>query len=321
MQVSVSLPSFATDAGNLAPDIAAFARHAEDAGLDGVWVGDHLSTGAPFIESVVALGAAAAVTQRVQLGFGVMLLALRQQAWAAKQIASLQFISGNRVVLGVGVGVGGALVPEWEAAGVPLRGRGARTDMMLDALPELLSGRSTVLRTESGAPTVALQPAAPMPPVWIGGTSTAALRRTVEHGSGWLASLRTPAEVAECAAELAGLSEECGQPRPEIGTTLFTGLETAERERTVDWLASLVVPRELAASMVIGSVPELEDKMQQYARAGVSHFVVNPGTGDVLTQYDLIADVRETFLSEATRDDTAAGPLPGLFHSTRKMGG
>lgn len=115
-----------------------------------------MSTGAPFLESVVALSAAAAVTERLQLGFGVLLLGLRSEAWIAKQIASLQLLSGGRVLLGVGVG--GAPAAEWAAAGALLHERGRRTDLMLQALPDLLAGKTTALRTETGEPTLTLEP-------------------------------------------------------------------------------------------------------------------------------------------------------------------
>src|ERR671934_1183910 len=80
------------------------ARHAERLGLDGIFVGDHLKPAGPYPESMVVLAAAAGVTERIHLGVGVMVLALRDPAWAAKQIASLQHVSGGRVVLGVGTG-------------------------------------------------------------------------------------------------------------------------------------------------------------------------------------------------------------------------
>src|ERR687898_284553 len=109
-------------------DIAASARHAEDLGLESVWTVDQLvaGTGAPFIESVVALAAAAGATSRVRLGFGVVILPLRPVVWVAKQVASLQHVSGGRVILGVGAG-GDRPDRPWVASGVPRRGRGPRT--------------------------------------------------------------------------------------------------------------------------------------------------------------------------------------------------
>jgi hypothetical protein len=85
-------------------DVRPFARHVERLGLDSVFVGDHLISDRPLLDSVVTLATAAAVTERIRLGFGVMVVPLRHPAWVAKQVASLQHLSGNRVILGLGSG-------------------------------------------------------------------------------------------------------------------------------------------------------------------------------------------------------------------------
>ncbi|MGH3152077.1 MAG: LLM class flavin-dependent oxidoreductase, partial [Streptosporangiaceae bacterium] len=133
--VGVFLPSMSRR-GERPPDIAAAARHAEDLGLESVWAVDQLiaGTGTPIIDSTVALAAAAAVTSRVRVGFGVMILPLHPVVWVAKQVASLQHISGDRVILGVGAG-GDRHEASWAAAGVPRRERGRRTDAALRSLP------------------------------------------------------------------------------------------------------------------------------------------------------------------------------------------
>lgn len=117
MRVGATLPLHASRASEEMPDLKRAARHAEQVGLDGVWAGDHLTTGFPILDSTVALTTAAAVTERIQVGYAVMLLALRQPAAAAKQIASLQHVSGNRLQLGVGVG-DVATPGKWLGAGV-----------------------------------------------------------------------------------------------------------------------------------------------------------------------------------------------------------
>ena len=125
--------------GNDIPDLRAVARHAEATGLGSVWAGDHLTMGGiPLLESMRALGTAAAVTERVRIGCSVTLAALRPLAWMAKQVATLQYLSGNRFEFGVGVGAKWA--EEWAAAGVPLGARGRRTDALLRLRPARLSG-------------------------------------------------------------------------------------------------------------------------------------------------------------------------------------
>ncbi|RDI63888.1 LLM class flavin-dependent oxidoreductase [Nocardia pseudobrasiliensis] len=295
ISLGVSLPTVPSP-GAMIGDIPALARHVEQLGLDAMWTADYLSPRGALLESTVALAAAAAVTTRVRLGFGVMLLALRQQAWAARQLGSLQYLSGNRIMLGVGTGVHRH---EWSAAGSPFADRGRRTDLMLSALPDLLAGRPTALLTEPGAPTVTLEPAVPMPEIWVGGMSDRALRRVVEHGAGWLASLLTPAELATRAGALETMAADAGAPMPELATTVFAALgadaERRGRERVVRFLCGLTGLAESRVSPLVisGSPEKLAERLDDYLRAGARTFVVNLSGPDLPGQYDLLARTRE----------------------------
>ncbi|MGP4097933.1 LLM class flavin-dependent oxidoreductase [Nonomuraea sp. KM90] len=137
------------------------ARHAEDAGLDGIWHGDHLAVGGPTLDAPIALATAAAVTSRIRIGTSVFIPAIRPLAWAAKQIATLAYVSGDRLVLGVGSGGGAG---QWAAAGVPYGERGRRTDLALELLPRLLAGDPVTLPTDHTPPgPTPDQPPAPDP--------------------------------------------------------------------------------------------------------------------------------------------------------------
>ncbi|MGW4796086.1 LLM class flavin-dependent oxidoreductase, partial [Nonomuraea sp. NPDC004297] len=135
------------------------ARHAEQAGLDGVWHGDHLAVGGPVLDAPIALATAAAATTRIRIGVSVFIPAIRPLAWAAKQLATLQYVSGERLVLGVGSGGGPR---QWEAAGVPYGERGQRTDTALALLPRLLAGEPVLLPDDGGA-LARVEPARPHP--------------------------------------------------------------------------------------------------------------------------------------------------------------
>ncbi len=138
----VLLPSFDPFRSGATFDVAGAARLAEQLEFDGVWVGDHLACPAPGLDATVCLAAAAAATERISLGFSVMLLGLRQPAWTAKQLIAIDTLAGGRLMLGVGVG--GEFPDEFAAAGVPLRERGARVDETLEVLPDLLTGKPVV---------------------------------------------------------------------------------------------------------------------------------------------------------------------------------
>ena len=204
-RVSVVVPH---TIGPAAGDLTAFARHVEDTGLDGVFTGDHLAAAAPLADSTLTLAVAAAATRRIQVGFGVMILALRHPAWAAKQVATLQQLSRNRVILGVGLG--GAIhgTAAWDAVGVPYRDRAARTDAALSILRALIAGKPAGL---PGGAELTLAPGAPPPPIWVGGNGPASRRRAAAHGDGWFPSMISTEDVAAGAAHLADLYAEHGR--------------------------------------------------------------------------------------------------------------
>jgi Luciferase-like monooxygenase len=157
IKIGVILPASTPDPAHpIIGDIRASARFAEQAGLDSVWTTDHLVASAPMLDSSVVLATAAAVTMRITIGYGVMLLALRPVAWAAKQISSLQYVSGNRIALGVGTGNPAHGDIGWRAAGMSFADRGRRTDEYLRVLPALVTGEPAVLA--DGWVSVALPP-------------------------------------------------------------------------------------------------------------------------------------------------------------------
>jgi alkanesulfonate monooxygenase SsuD/methylene tetrahydromethanopterin reductase-like flavin-dependent oxidoreductase (luciferase family) len=214
LTIGVVLPTSTPDPSQpILGDVGASARFAEQAGIDSVWSTDHLVAGAPILDGTVVLAAAAGATERIGLGFGVMLPALRPVAWAAKQISSLQHVSGGRLVLGVGTGNPAHGDIGWRAAGVAFTDRGRRTDEALRVLPSLVTGQPTVL--DDGL-EVTLTPGSPMPPVLIGGNGPRALRRTAAQGDGLIAIAISPDEVAAHRTTLRKLAEENGRPQPSV---------------------------------------------------------------------------------------------------------
>ncbi|HEX4094727.1 MAG TPA: LLM class flavin-dependent oxidoreductase [Trebonia sp.] len=212
ISVGVILPASTPDPAHpIIGDIRASARFAEQAGLESVWTTDHLIASAPMLDAGVVLATAAAVTERITIGYGVMLLALRPPAWAAKQISSLQHVSGNRIALGVGTGnpVHGDI--GWRAAGMSFADRGRRTDESLRVLPALVAGEPALL---ADGLEVTLSPGAPMPPVLIAGNGDRAMRRAAAFGDGWISLGLAPAELADNLAVLAELAAGLGRPTP-----------------------------------------------------------------------------------------------------------
>lgn len=294
--VGVVLPSM-TAPGKLPGDVASGARYAEDLGLESVWAVDQLiaGTGTPLIDSTVTLAAAAGATSRVRLGFGVMILPLHPVVWVAKQVASLQHVSGGRVILGVGAG-GDRHEASWAAAGVPRRERGRRTDAALRALPGLIAGEPTQI---DAGPPVRLAPGTAVPPILVGGMSEAALVRTADYGDAWYASAagKLPAGIAR----LTELAAARGRPVPAVTVSLMVACtedpalpdEEALIGALTDADGMFAIPAEFArAAVVRGGRDEVAAQLADAGDQGASRVVVTFAGGDWRRQTELLAGAR-----------------------------
>jgi len=191
------------------------ARAAESAGWESVWTGEHFALPDPavdrspvtpdsaILEPFVALANIAAHTTTLLLGTGVTVLPLYQPLALAKQVASLDRLSGGRMLFGVGAGY---FEPEFAAFGVALESRASRVDEMLDALPAIWSQQAPTIgfqgRTIAGlrAEPRPVQPGGP--PVHVGGHGPAAFRRAVTRGAGWYGWSMSPDKTAAAIREL-----------------------------------------------------------------------------------------------------------------------
>ncbi len=192
------------------------ARLAEQAGFESLWVGDHIALPAdqdgqqPRLEVVVAVSHLAAVTTRVRLGFGVIVLPQRQPVLLAKQLSSIDTLAKGRLTIGIGVGY---VEPELRAMGVSLADRGARTDEYLAAMRTLwtepapsFDGRFVSFAGVFQRPQPVQRP---HPPIVVGGHSAAAYRRAVTTGNGWYGVYL---DVEKTARALAGLRKVAVRP-------------------------------------------------------------------------------------------------------------
>lgn len=214
MEIGVFLPTSTPDPTQpILGDVRASARFAEAAGLESVWSTDHLVASAPMLDSTVALATAAAVTDRIRIGYGVLLLALRPAAWAAKHISGLQYVSGERLLLGIGTGNPAHGDIGWRAAGASFADRGHTTDAALRVLPDLIAGRTATLPDGT---EVAIAPGATVPPILVAGDGPRAKRRAAEFADAWMAIAATPEQVATSARELRELAAGFGRPTPSI---------------------------------------------------------------------------------------------------------
>ena len=218
-------------------DVLALAVEAEALGFDSIWTADHLlNTGKvrerlddrPYWHPLGVLSAAAVMTSRITLGTSVMVLPYHDPVGMAKYVATLDAMCRGRFVLGVGVG---ALREEFDALGVPFRKRGAITDECIEVMKDLWTSpqpryRGGRYRFE-GMKFSPLCLQRPHVPLWIGGSSPAAIARAARAGDGWHPTHITAQELALGAASLRAQAHEAGRdpgaialaPRMDLDTT------------------------------------------------------------------------------------------------------
>ena len=214
MKLAVEFPSVAYREGPEA--IVRLARAIEEIGYDQLDMFDHVVMGfptatrrggpyppqMPILEALMVLAFAAAQTRRIGLGTEVLVLPQRQPVLVAKQVATLDTLSGGRVRLGVGVGWQDS---EYEALGADFESRGRRMDEAIDLLRTYWRDEHVDFAGDFYTSTaMAMEPKPPQGdrlPVWVGGNSPRALRRVGELGDGWLAMAFTDAGAARTAVD------------------------------------------------------------------------------------------------------------------------
>jgi len=202
MQLGIHLPHAGEQANPAL--IRRHAMRAEALGFDDVWVSEHIIVPRKefprsplFYDPVVTLSYAAAVTERVRLGTTVLVLPMRHPLPLAKELASLHNLSNGRLILGAGVGW---LEPEFAALGVPFRERGRRMDEGIAMMRAVWSQDPVTFESKYIPAKIVEMTMTPQPmsriPLWIGGSSDAALKRTARIADGWHGSRETPEEAA-----------------------------------------------------------------------------------------------------------------------------
>lgn len=213
-------------------------RAAEDAGLDDVWVPDHIAippddaegSGGRYLDALTSLAYLAGTTDRIGLGTAILNLPYRPALPTAKVLATLQELSGGRLRLGVGVGW---MKAEFQALGVDRSRRGRITDETLDFFERCFADDEV---EANGQPFLFL-PRPERPPIYIGGAAPHALERAARYGDGWLPMGGEPAKLAPDIERLRELTAEAGKPRPEV--VLMTAFPVDDAAAAADHVSAL----------------------------------------------------------------------------------
>lgn len=267
--------------------------------VESIWQGGHVLPPTATGEVITRLSFITAWTERVSVGTAILLLPLYQPVIVAKQLADIDSRSGGR--LSVGIGVGGEFPKEFEAVGVPVGERGARTDEGMDVLRALWKGGPVNHHGKFfDLDEVQVRPVRPPgaeahrmqrggPPLLVSGRKEAAMRRAARRGDGWMPYLVSPNayarsvqtirdEATAAGRDLTGFQwmmycycsvRRDGQQAREDVARFFGASAYGDKPQTMlDRIAPAGTPDEVAA------------RMQEYVDAGVRHFVISPASGE-----------------------------------------
>jgi alkanesulfonate monooxygenase SsuD/methylene tetrahydromethanopterin reductase-like flavin-dependent oxidoreductase (luciferase family) len=275
-----------------------FAVRAEELGYSSLWANDSLLT--PRIEALTMLAAVAPLTSRVTLGTAALLPVLRRPVQAAQALASIDLLSGGRLVLTVGAAFPGRFgVPLHVLSDVPWERRFTRLDETVALWRQLWASpggggsfQGSLLRFEHLPPVTA--PARPGgPPVWLGGASESALRRTGRHYDGWMPYPPSAGGYAGGLATVRAATAAAGRDAAAVTPALFVSVAVADTVKQGRELlgtyaeASYGMPLdqlEQIQALAAGPPEVVAEKLRGYVAAGARHLAVRIATTSLESQ-------------------------------------
>jgi probable F420-dependent oxidoreductase len=268
------------------PELAAIARKADETGFFYVAVCDHVAVprrlapamGTTWYDTIATLGFLAGVTERVRLLSHVWVAAYRHPLQSAKSFTTLDRLSRGRVIVGVGAG---HVPEEFAELGVDFSQRGRLLDEAIDALDIALRDEfptfagPTWSAADGGIGPRPVQ--SPRPPIWVGGSSPAALRRAGERGDGWLPQGTPRKHMAEQVRAVLEHGQRAGRTDGiDIGTVcefLYLG--------SPSW--------DVGRGVITGKPPEVAESLREFGAMGVNHLQIrfkSRSLGELLDQMD-----------------------------------
>lgn len=266
-------------------ELVSVVERVDRCGYDSLWVGDHIAFAIPILDPFLQLAQAAVASRRLLLGTSVYLLPLRHAGPVAKQVATLDHLTEGRLIFGVGVG--GEFPREYALAGVPIAERGARLSEGIAVLRKLWSGETV---SHDGRfypfPELRMQPPprqAGGPPIWCGGRSEGALKRTGRLADGWMSYVVTPQMYRESLEKIAAAAEESGRALSAFGTahllfmrlddTYEAALEAATKTLSVRY--AMDFRKAAQRYCALGPAAQIAERIREFHAAGVRHVVLD----------------------------------------------
>jgi probable F420-dependent oxidoreductase len=284
LRLGFTLPQAFTD-GHIDRDLTVrVARRAEALGFDDVWSIDQVTGRIPIFESLTMLSYVAALTSTIRLGTAVIVTNVRNPVVFAKEVSSLDHLSGGRLTLGIGLGATTGVYP---AFGLPEEHRVGRFLESIRVMKSLWTQEKTTLDGRfwklSNVPMEPKPAQKPYPPLWFGAHSPDAMKRAVRHGDAWMCAGSTPTTevVGEIERIKATLEAEGRDPAAfPLSKRLYFAIDNDEaraKGRLRQWIGTFYGnPDSADVWGVVGSVEKVADFVGRLREVGLTHLMLNP---------------------------------------------
>ena len=254
----------------------------EEGGIDSLWQSDRIVGPEPVLESLTLMAALAGRTQRLKFGMNVVSLAFREPVLLAKQCATIDMLSAGRLL--PAFGIGSPIAPEWSALNVDPKTRGAKADEALEIIRRLWAGETVTFEGKHfrvKEACIVPRPVQAELPLWIGGSSDAAIRRTARFGTGWQSTIETPQEIAPLIAKIRAAAGQAGRAIDEghYGAGIPFHLGSPDDPGVTDTMAlykRLGGGGDFRERVAVGDVRTLAERLAAYVTAGATKFILRP---------------------------------------------
>ncbi len=263
-----------------------WVKLADESGVDSLWQIDRTVSKEPFLECMSTMAALAGATKQIRFGMNVASLGIRDPLDLAKQCATIDYLSNGRLL--PAFGLGSTRSRDWVGPGRSTKGRGKRMNEALEIVSRLWAGECLDFDGEYfhyDRVTIAPLPAQKELPLWIGGSSDAALERTGRFGTGWVAASESPAEVAVAVEKINQAAARHGRAIDDdhfgIGFAFRFGSWGEPCVERAAKAYAAVSRKEPKKGLAVGGVDEVMRIIEAYVAAGLEKFILRPiGDGD-----------------------------------------
>jgi probable F420-dependent oxidoreductase len=267
-----------------------WVKRCDEAGIDSLWQTDRLVSKEPFLECLTVMAGLAGATKKIKFGMNVASLGLRDPLMTAKQCATIDYLSDGRLLPAFGLGSNRS--KDWIASGTATKARGQRMNEALEIMTSLWEGQEVSYQGKHfqyDKACISPLPAQKPLPIWIGGSSDAAIERSGRYGTGWQAAFDTPAEAGEVVQKILVSAKKNGRPIDKDHFSAAFGVRFGNwNEEPVKKMAADFESRtgkEASRGLVVGGGDEILERIQDYVNHGVYKFILRPiGNGDAEMQ-------------------------------------